>query len=208
MQEKPAKGNSPAPVTVMNVQNAITGLRGRDLISTLRQVGRQGLRDPLHTTRHLLALGSQLGRVMLGDSPLQPHPRDTRFADPTWQDNPLYRRGLQAYLAWQKQSRLWIEHSSLSADDRARAQFLLNQINDALAPSNSLLNPLAVKELLNTGGQSLLRGLGHLLDDLRHNDGMPRQVDQSAFAVGGNVANTPGAVVFRNELLELIQYSR
>ncbi|WP_411562297.1 class II poly(R)-hydroxyalkanoic acid synthase [Pseudomonas shirazensis] len=206
MQEKPAKGNSPAPVTVMNVQTAITGLRGRDLISTLRQVGRQGLRDPLHTTRHLLALGSQLGRVMLGDSPLQPHPRDTRFADPTWQDNPLYRRGLQAYLAWQKQSRLWIEHSSLSADDRARAQFLLNQINDALAPSNSLLNPLAVKELLNTGGQSLLRGLGHLLDDLRHNDGMPRQVDQSAFAVGGNVANTPGAVVFRNELLELIQY--
>ncbi|RZI86900.1 MAG: class II poly(R)-hydroxyalkanoic acid synthase, partial [Pseudomonas sp.] len=189
MQEKPAKGNSPAPVTVMNAQNAITGLRGRDLISTLRQVGRQGLRDPLHTARHLLALGSQLGRVMLGDSPLQPHPRDTRFADPTWQDNPLYRRGLQAYLAWQKQSRLWIEHSSLSADDRARAQFLLNQINDALAPSNSLLNPLAVKELLNTGGQSLLRGLGHLLDDLRHNDGMPRQVDQSAFAVGGNVAN-------------------
>jgi polyhydroxyalkanoate synthase len=75
-----------------------------------------------------------------------------------------------------------------------------------MAPSNSLLNPLAVKELFNTGGQSLVRGVSHLLDDLRHNDGLPRQVDERAFEVGGNLAATPGAVVFRNELLELIQY--
>ena len=206
MKEKPATATAPAPATHMTVQNAITGLRGRDLISTLRHVGRHGLRHPLHTARHLLELGGALGRVMLGDTPYQPHPRDKRFSDPTWSDNPLYRRGLQAYLAWQKQTRLWIEESSLSHDDRARAQFLFNLINDAIAPSNSPLNPLAIKELLNTGGQSLLRGAGHLLDDLRHNDGLPRQVDERAFEVGGNLANTPGAVVFRNELLELIQY--
>jgi len=206
MKEKPAKGTAQVPATIMNVQNAITGLRGRDLISTLRHVGRHGLTNPLHTARHLLALGGQLGRVMLGDTPYQPHPRDSRFKDPTWSQNPFYRRGLQAYLAWQKQTRLWIEESSLSDDDRARAHFLFSLINDALAPSNSLLNPLAVKELLNTGGQSLVRGLSHLLDDLRHNDGLPRQVDERAFEVGGNVATTPGAVVFRNDLLELIQY--
>ncbi|MHA6163218.1 class II poly(R)-hydroxyalkanoic acid synthase [Pseudomonas sichuanensis] len=206
MKDKPATGTTPAPATSMNVRNAITGLRGRDLLSTLRHVGRHGLRHPLHTAKHLLELGGTLGRVMLGDAPFQPHARDSRFSDPTWSQNPFYRRSLQAYLAWQKQTRLWVEESSLSHDDRVRAQFLFNLINDAIAPSNSLLNPLAVKELLNTGGQSLLRGVGHLLDDLRHNDGLPRQVDERAFEVGGNLAATPGAVVFRNELLELIQY--
>ncbi|MEN4827523.1 class II poly(R)-hydroxyalkanoic acid synthase [Pseudomonas sp. P39-UII1] len=206
MKDKPAKGTTTLPATSMNVQNAMLGLRGRDLISTLRNVGRHGLRNPLHTARHLLALSGQLGRVMLGDTPYQPSPRDARFNDPTWSQNPFYRRGLQAYLAWQKQTRLWIDESHLDADDRARAHFLFNLINDALAPSNSLLNPLAVKELLNTGGQSLVRGVAHLLDDLRHNDGLPRQVDERAFEVGGNLATTPGAVVFRNELLELIQY--
>jgi len=190
----------------MTVQNAITGLRGRDLISTLRQVGRHGLRNPLHTARHMLALGSQLGRVMLGETPHQPHARDNRFSDPTWSQNPFYRRSLQAYLAWQKQSRLWIEESQLAPDDQARAQVLFNLLNDALAPSNSPLNPLAIKELFNTGGLSMVRGLGHLLDDLRHNDGLPRQVDPQAFEVGVNLATTAGAVVFRNELLELIQY--
>ena len=206
MKDRTAKGATDAPATMMNVQNAMTGLRGRDLISTLRHVGRHSLRNPLHTARHVLALGSQLSRVMLGDTLHQPHPRDKRFTDPTWEQNPLYRRSLQTYLAWQKQTRRWIEESSLAPDDRARAQFLLTLINDALAPSNSLLNPLAVKELFNTGGQSLIKGLGHLLDDLRHNDGLPRQVDPDAFQVGGNLAATPGAVVFRNELLELIQY--
>ncbi|EAN8120709.1 alpha/beta fold hydrolase, partial [Salmonella enterica] len=206
MKDKPAKGTRPVPAASINVQNAITGLRGRDLFSTLRNVGRLSLGNPLHTAHHLLALGSQLGRVMLGETPHQPHPRDNRFSDPTWSQNPFYRRGLQAYLAWQKQTRQWIEESSLDDDERARVHFLFNLLNDALAPSNSLLNPLAVKELFNTGGQSLVRGLAHLVDDLRHNDGLPRQVDERAFEVGVNLATTPGAVVFRNELLELIQY--
>ncbi|MBA1204853.1 class II poly(R)-hydroxyalkanoic acid synthase [Pseudomonas capeferrum] len=206
MKERSAGGTTDVPAITMNVQNAMTGLRGRDLISTLRHVGAHSLRNPVHTARHMLALGSQLSRVMLGDTLHQPNPRDKRFSDPTWEQNPLYRRGLQGYLAWQKQTRLWIEESSLAPDDRARAQFLFSLINDALAPSNSLLNPLAVKELFNTGGQSLVKGLRHLLDDLRHNQGLPRQVDPEAFQVGGNLAVTPGAVVFRNELLELIQY--
>ncbi|MCP6135287.1 hypothetical protein NL393_39510, partial [Klebsiella pneumoniae] len=77
---------------------------------------------------------------------------------------------LQAYLAWQRQTRLWIEESQLDADDRARVHFLFNLLNDAMSPSNSLLNPLAVKELFNTGGQSLVRGVAQLIDDLRHND--------------------------------------
>ncbi|WP_028631937.1 class II poly(R)-hydroxyalkanoic acid synthase [Pseudomonas parafulva] len=206
MTDKPAAGTR-APHTVeLQMENAMVGLRGRDLVSTLRSVGRHGLRHPLHTAGHLLALGGQLGRVLLGDTPHQPNPRDGRFSDPTWRENPLYRRGLQAWLAWQGQTRAWIDESHLDEDDRARVHFLFNLLNDALAPSNSLLNPQAVKTLFDTGGQSLVRGAAQLLEDLRHNGGLPRQVDERAFEVGGNLATTPGSVVFRNDMLELIQY--
>ncbi len=79
-------------------------------------------------------------------------------------------------------------------------------MSDALSPSNSPLSPQALKELFNTGGSSAFKGLRHLLDDLLNNDGLPSQVSKHAFEVGRNLACTPGAVVFRNELLELIQY--
>ena len=206
MRDKTAPGSMPLPAHFMNAQSAMVGLRGRDLFSTLRTLAFQGLRQPVHSTRHLLAFGKQLGRVMLGDTPYQPNPQDSRFADPTWQLNPFYRRSLQAYLAWQKQLKAWIDESDLSPDDRTRAHFLFSLLNDALAPSNTLLNPLAVKELFNSGGASALRGARQLLDDLLHNSGMPQQVNKQAFEVGRNLATTPGAVVFRSEMLELIHY--
>ena len=206
MRDKPSTGALPLPATFMNAQNAVVGLRGRDLLSTLRTLALQGIKQPVHSARHALALGGQLGRVLLGDTLHKVNPQDARFADPTWQLNPFYRRGLQAYLSWQKQLGSWIDESSLPTDDRARARFVTTLLGDALAPSNSPLNPLAVKELLNSGGASLFKGLGQLLDDLLHNDGLPSQVSKQAFEVGRNLAATPGAVVFRNELLELIQY--
>ena len=206
MRDKPAKNPYPIPSTYINAQSAITGLRGRDLFSTLRNVALQGLKHPVYTARHALALGGQLGRVMLGDLPYQPHPHDNRFSDPTWAHNPLYRRGLQAYLSWQHQVRSWIDDSNLSEDDRSRAQFIFALLNDALAPTNTLLNPMALKELFNSGGTSVIKGLSHMLDDFMHNNGLPSQSTKDAFEIGRTLAVTPGAVVFRNELLELIQY--
>ncbi|WP_053214767.1 class II poly(R)-hydroxyalkanoic acid synthase [Pseudomonas sp. Q12-87] len=206
MRDKPAKGSISAPASFINVQSAVTGLRGRDLLSTLHSVVAQGLRNPVHSARHALKLGGQLGRVLLGETLHPTNPNDQRFADPTWQLNPFYRRSLQAYLSWQKQVRSWIDESTLSEDDRARAHFVFALLNDAVSPSNTLLNPLAVKELFNSGGTSLIRGISHLVDDLLHNDGLPRQIPPHAFEVGKTLATTPGAVVFRNELLELIQY--
>ena len=94
----------------------------------------------------------------------------------------------------------------MSEDDRARAHFILSLLSDALSPSNTLLNPLAVKELFNSGGSSVFKGISHLVDDLMHNNGLPSQITKDAFEVGKTVATTPGAVVFRNELLELMQY--
>ena len=184
MREKQVQGTLPVPAAFMNAQTAIVGLRGKDLFSTVRNLAVQGLRHPVHSARHMLAFGGQVGRVMLGDTLHQPHPQDNRFADPSWKLNPFYRRGLQIYLAWQQQLSAWIEESDLSEDDRARARFVLAQLSDALSPTNSLLNPVAVKELFNTGGLSLVNGIRHLLDDLLHNDGMPSQVSKQAFEVG------------------------
>jgi polyhydroxyalkanoate synthase len=206
MRDKPAKGSMPAPASFINAQSAVTGLRGRDLLSTLRNVAAHGLRNPVHSARHALRLGGQLGRVLLGDTLHPTNPDDKRFADPTWQLNPFYRRSLQAYLSWQKEVRQWIDESGMSPDDQARAHFAFSLLNDTVSPSNTLLNPLAIKELFNSGGSSLIRGISHLIDDLLHNDGLPRQVTPQAFEVGKTLATTPGAVVFRNELLELIQY--
>ncbi|RMV88875.1 Poly polymerase [Pseudomonas amygdali pv. tabaci] len=172
----------------------------------MRNVAAQGLRHPFRSARHALALGKQLGRVVLGETPYPHNPKDPRFADPTWSLNPLYRRGLQVYLSCQHQVRQWIDDSDLSTEDRVRAHFLFTLINDALAPSNTLLNPQAVKELFNSGGTSLIKGLSHMADDLLHNSGLPSQTTKDAFEVGRTVATTPGAVVFRNEMFELIQY--
>ncbi len=176
MREKPATGVVPSPAVFINAQSAIAGLRGRDLLSTLRSVAAHGLRNPLHSAKHALKLGGQLGRVLLGETLHPTNPQDSRFADPAWSLNPFYRRSLQAYLAWQKQVKSWIDEGDMSPEDRARAHFAFTLLNDAVAPSNTLLNPLAVKELFNSGGQSLVRGLSHLFDDLLHNDGLPRQV--------------------------------
>ncbi|MDX1722162.1 MAG: class II poly(R)-hydroxyalkanoic acid synthase [Pseudomonas sp.] len=206
MRKQPSTRNLPAPAGSMNAQSAVAGLRARDMLSTLRSLALQGLRQPVHSARHALALGGQLGRVLLGDTPHKVNPKDARFADPTWQLNPFYRRSLQAYLAWQHQLDNWIEESDMSADDRTRARFVVSILGDALSPTNTLLNPLALKELFNSGGSSVIKGMGHLLDDLLHNDGLPSQVNKHAFEVGRSLAATPGAVVFRNELLELIQY--
>jgi len=206
MRDKPAKGSMPAPASFINAQSAVTGLRGSDLLSTLRSVAVHGLRNPVHSARHALRLGSQLGRVLLGETLHSVHPNDKRFADPTWELNPFYRRSLQAYLSWQKQVRSWIDECGMSPDDQARAHFAFALLNDAVSPSNTLLNPLAVKELFNSGGSSLVRGISHLVDDLLHNDGLPRQTTAHAFEIGKTLATTPGAVVFRNEMLELIQY--
>ena len=207
MRNKPAADTLPVPASfVTAAQGSGPALRGRDLFSALRTLALQGIKQPLHSTRHALALSGQLGRVLLGETPHQPPVQDARFHDPSWRFNPFYRRGLQAYLVWQKQLDAWIDESNLAGDDQARARFLLGLLGDALSPTNSLLNPLAVKEIFNTGGLSLVHGLRHLVDDLRHNGGMPSQVSKAAFELGRNIATTPGAVVFRNELLELIQY--
>lgn len=206
MHDISAEPRAAATQSYLTTHDAVAGLHRSDLLSTLKLLALQGVRQPLHSARHSLRLGRQLGKVLLGDTPFAVDPHDTRFQDPSWRLNPFYRRSLQAYLAWQNELSAWVDGSNLDSDDRSRARFILSVLTDALAPSNTLLNPLVVKEVFNTGGMNLLNGLQHLYDDWLNNDGMPSQVSKHAFEVGRNLACTPGNVVFRNELLELIQY--
>jgi polyhydroxyalkanoate synthase len=169
-------------------------------------LARQALRQPHLVAAHGFSFAAEASRILGGSSKIAPDPKDRRFQDPAWKENGLYQRGLQLYLSANKEMHDWVDDSIADIDNRRRAHFVLSLFSDALAPSNTILNPEALKRLLETGGSSAVQGLRHWLDDLRNNGGMPSQVDKSAFKVGQNLATTPGAVVFRSEVLELIQY--
>ena len=153
-----------------------------------------------------LRLSREWAGIALGRSTRVVPAKDPRFSDPAWRDNPLYRRVGQAYLAFCDAV------DALAGDDddwkkRERTKFLSSILTSSLAPTNTLLgNPAALKRAFETGGQSLLAGLRNMAGDLVSNRGMPSQVDKAAFTVGRNLAVTPGAVVFRNEMVELLQY--
>jgi polyhydroxyalkanoate synthase len=100
-----------------------------------------------------------------------------------------------------------LDRADTTDDDRERARFVLQLVTEAFAPTNSLLgNPGALQRITETGGKSLVYGLQNFVDDLINNFGMPRQVDERKFQVGRNLATTPGAVVYRDEVFELLQY--
>jgi polyhydroxyalkanoate synthase len=134
--------------------------------------------------------------------------RDKRFADPTWTENPAFFAIRQGHLAVSRLVNDLLEAGAGNPVDDAKAQLTAGFALDALSPTNFLLtNPAALKRMLETGGASLVAGAGHFVDDMLHNNGRPRQVDSRPFQVGENLAATPGQVVFKNELMELIQYA-
>jgi polyhydroxyalkanoate synthase len=145
-----------------------------------------------------------------GTDRIAPSEKDKRFADAAWTSSPAYRRLGQAYVAWESSlTRLVDGYEAGGADwrDVERARFAVNALTSGLAPTNTLLgNPAALKRAIDTGGRSVLRGLGNLVDDVRHNGGMPTQTDRSAYAVGRNLGMSKGSVVYRDDVIELIQY--
>jgi polyhydroxyalkanoate synthase len=142
------------------------------------------------------------------ESPVPLDPKDRRFADPAWSTNPFFYGIRLAYLSTCRYARDVIGAASVDEEVARKAELALNLALDAMAPTNFLaLNPAALKRAFDTAGASVAKGAMTFLDDLANNNGRPRQVDTSGFEVGRNLAATPGKVVFRNELMELIQYS-
>lgn len=135
---------------------------------------------------------------------------DRRFRDPAWQENEIFNFIKQSYLLTSQ----WLQSTVTAVEglDEKTAQkvnFYTRQFIDAMSPSNFLMtNPEVLRATLETGGENLIKGLNNLLDDLERGKGklQIRMTDTEAFEVGKNIAVTPGKVIYRNNLIELIQY--
>jgi polyhydroxyalkanoate synthase len=180
-------------------------------------LGRATLQPTTYTSaaiKHATGLGAAtltsaarlIGRRPAG--PRSPEPRDARFSDTAWQNNPFYFGLMQLYLLNRELLTDLVADAALPNHQQAKAVMAAGLLCDALAPTNALVgNPEALRTAWRTRGASLAGGLRNFMHDLIYNDGWPTQVDVRPFVVGKNLAAAPGKVVFRNELIELIQYA-
>jgi len=192
-----------------------------EAIKSLSRVAEAWLTDPQKSLEAQSRLGTQF--LSLWASTLkraqgepaepvaEPEPKDNRFKDPEWSENPVFDFLKQAYLISSRWAEDLVENAEgLDERTRHKAQFYLKQIASALSPSNFLLtNPELIRETLRENGANLVRGVEMLAEDIEAGRGelKIRQSDPSNFKVGVNIATTPGKVIFRNELIELIQYA-
>jgi len=192
----------------VNALGPLVGIAREDFVSAVAVLLRETASDPQRMMKHAKTMGEDMVKIMTGKSELAPDPKDKRFQDPAWQYNPFFRAGAQYYLAVQKGMSNWLEDLELDELERNRATFISNIILDGLAPTNTLVgNPIAQKQLINSGGLSLIKGLQNAYNDMVHNKGMVSQVDKRPFKIGENIATSKGNVVHRTEMYELVQYA-
>ncbi len=189
----------------------VDGVRGplRRMIPPARTVARLGaalVGKPDVVVRRSGTLVRELGGIVTGRSEIAPHPKDRRFTDPAWSGNPLLKRVMQAHIAAAQTAAALVDDADLEWQDDERIRFTLTNLVDALAPSNSPLNPLLWKAVIDTGGRNTISGLRRMVRDLATAPRVPSMVEPDAFTVGEDLAVTPGAVVLRTPVFELIQY--
>ncbi len=189
--------------------NPFVGLNSDQVLEQLSNFVSETLKRPEVLAGQLTKMVVELAKVAAGVSDVTPETSDKRFDDPAWADNPFYRRIMQTYLVWRSTMQSMVPESGNGGwKETEQQRFAVRLLTEALAPTNLLIgNPAALKRAFETAGASVVQGLRSFLDDLWNNNGMPQTVDKRPFAVGRNLAVTPGAVVFRSELLELLQYT-
>ena len=193
---------------------------GGEMIRSIGHLGQYYMAHPLKAFEAQTALtmnfinlwASTLQRFLGAPAALvaTPDRQDKRFSDAEWRDNPYFDLIKQAYVLTTR----WADDLVKRADEmdpheRDKAQFYLRQVTAALSPSNFVgTNPELLRMTLQESGENLVRGLKMMAEDIEAGKGnlRIRQVDARAFQLGVNMANTPGKVIFRNELIELIQY--
>nr|AAL79555.1 poly-3-hydroxybutyrate synthase [Bradyrhizobium japonicum] len=161
-----------------------------------------------------LDLWGAAARRMAGqDAPpaIAPSPRDKRFADPEWKSNQFFDFVMQLYLLTTKWAQELVRDAEgLDPQTRRKAEFYVQQVTNALSPSNFVLtNPEVLRETVASSGENLARGLKMLAEDIAAGKGMLkiRQSNPDNLVVGVNMATTPGKVIYQNEMMQLIQYS-
>src|SRR6266508_557007 len=159
-------------------------------------------RRPSELARQATSLAGELARVGLGSSTLAPSPRDRRFADPAWTANPLLRRLVQAYLTAARTAEGLLADADLEWRDATRLAFVVDNLVQALAPSNNpAVSPGFWKALVDSGGGRAAR---HLATDLATPPRVPPMVAADAPEVGSDLAATPAALVLRTPMFELL----
>jgi len=185
----------------------MVGIRSEEFWQATRSTMFRMLRQPVASAQVSLGFARKLAGIALGRTQYEFPDRDRRFNDPAWQSSWLYRNLLQVYLAFGESLDEWVDAAGFDDLDARKARVITRLIADTMAPTNNLFgNPAAIKRLVDSGGTSLLRGLANLARDIRDNGGMPSMVDKRPFEVGRNLATTPGKVIFRTDMFELIQY--
>jgi polyhydroxyalkanoate synthase len=164
-------------------------------------------RHPRRVARRATGLTRGLAEAVTGRSTVAPAKGDRRFGDRAWQENWLLRRILQSYLTTADAVDGLITDAGLDWRTERRARFVAGNVLDAVAPSNfPWSNPVVLREIVDQGGANLVRGARQFVRDVSRPPRLPASVDTRSFEVGGNLAVTPGAVVLRTEVFELIQY--
>jgi polyhydroxyalkanoate synthase len=193
-----------------------------EIVKTLNTVMQYWLSDPRRAAEIQTALGKSYlelwghtARRMIGDPDvppvIEPGPRDKRFTDEQWSDNAFFDFIKQAYLITAKWARELVDNAEgLDPHTRHKAEFYIQQITNAFAPSNFLFtNPALLRETVTSNADNLVRGMKMLAEDVEagHGSLRIRLADTSKLEVGRDLAQSPGKVVFQNELMQLIQYS-
>ncbi|HXZ76115.1 MAG TPA: alpha/beta fold hydrolase [Streptosporangiaceae bacterium] len=162
--------------------------------------------NPVAAARHLPWLADELMKIATGRSGIS-FEGDRRFADATWQDNFFFRQLGQGYRLFEEWTGRMVDAVDGPWDRQGRTRYLANILTAMASPTNFFFtNPAALKRAFETGGVSAVRGGRNMMRDLIRG-GMPQMVDREPFPVGEKVACTPGAVVYRDEIFELLQYT-
>ncbi len=191
-----------------------------DMVKTLGSVAESWLKDPakaIHAQAALsgsfLDLWAETLKSLQGEESkpiINSSPRDKRFTDQDWSQNPYFNFLKQAYLITTNWAEEMVEKAEgLDGPTKHKAEFYVRQLSGALSPSNFLLtNPELLRTTIEEKGDNLVRGMKMLAEDIEAGNGelRIRQSDNTGLKVGENIANTPGKVVLRTEVMELIQY--
>ncbi|HEV2556041.1 MAG TPA: class I poly(R)-hydroxyalkanoic acid synthase [Bosea sp. (in: a-proteobacteria)] len=192
-----------------------------EMVKTLGRVAEKWVSDPrkiieaqASLTGDFLTLWSTMLKRASGEEAtpvIEPDKRDGRFADPDWSAHPMFDFVKQAYLIGSRWAETMVDKAEdLDPHTREKARFYVKQIASALSPSNFVAtNPELLRETLKQNGENLVRGMKMLAEDIEAGRGelKIRQSDPGAFRIGVNIASTPGKVIFRNDIIELIQYA-
>ncbi|MDH3294063.1 MAG: alpha/beta fold hydrolase [Acidimicrobiia bacterium] len=175
--------------------------------TAFQQLGAAMITKPGAALRRVANLAMESAKIAMGVSDIDLS-RDRRFRHERYESNPILRRIGQQYLAWRETVHGYIDDLEVAEGAERQGHFLADLITEAAAPTNTLLgNPAAIEEAIETRGRSLLRGFRNWIDDQANNGGLPSMVDREPFRIGETIATTPGEVVFRNEVLELMRYA-